>query len=59
MRQIVFPRRGQAVCVQQPGDERPLAPDEISGSTCTSVISPGTELGMQFDAADDFPHHPG
>ncbi|MFW5750335.1 MAG: dehydrogenase [Planctomycetota bacterium] len=59
MHQIVFPERGRAVCVERPTDASPLSPDELAGPTCASVISPGTELGMQFDAADGFPHHPG
>ena len=55
---IVMPASGRAELQAVAGDG-PLADDEIAGATLASVISPGTELGMQFLAAEGFPHRPG
>ncbi len=59
VRQVVFPRRRVAELRTVPADPAPLEPDEVSGGSLASVISAGTELGMQYDAADGFPHRPG
>jgi len=56
-RQIVFPARRAAELRQV--EALPPALGEVAGTTVTSVLSAGTEIGMQFDAPDGFPHEPG
>lgn len=63
--QVVFTERGRAELVEvspscsssaaaaRPGER------EVAGRTLTSVVSTGTELGMQYLAESGFPHYPG
>jgi threonine dehydrogenase-like Zn-dependent dehydrogenase len=57
--QVVFPKKEQAVLQQTPFDTTPLRDDEAAGPVLSSIISTGTELGMQYHAPDGFPHYPG
>lgn len=57
--QIAFTEPEQAVLKKVPFDDSILRDDEVAGPTLSSVISTGTELGMQYRAEDGFPHWPG
>jgi len=57
MRQVVFTECERAELLSVPAGAP--GPDEVAGRTLTSVISAGTELGMQYTATDGFPHEPG
>ncbi len=57
MRQIVFPAPERAELLERPA-AAPGARD-VAGPTLASVVSAGTELGMQYRAATGHPHEPG
>lgn len=58
VQQIIFPAREQAE-LSKTRPARTVGPSEVAGRTLTSVLSTGTELGMQYCAEDGFPHEPG
>jgi threonine dehydrogenase-like Zn-dependent dehydrogenase len=57
--QIGITEPEHAVLKKVPFDNSALREDEVAGPTLSSVISTGTELGLQYHAADGFPHWPG
>ncbi len=57
--QIAVTEPEHVVLKKVPFDNSPLKDDEVAGPTLSSVISTGTELGMQYHAAEGFPHWPG
>ncbi len=57
MQQIMFSKHQQAELTEVTAPV--LSPVCVAGRTLTSVISAGTELGMQYLADDGFPHWPG
>jgi threonine dehydrogenase-like Zn-dependent dehydrogenase len=59
IRQIVFPSQAKASLVTRDVPVRALADNDVAGATISSVISAGTELGMQYLSDRDFPHEPG
>lgn len=56
--QVVFPAYEQAELREVPPSPTP-GPRDVTGRTLASVLSTGTELGMQYCVDDGFPHEPG
>lgn len=59
MKQIVFTAPEKAELLDIVPDQRPLAADEVAGSTLFTLISPGTELATYTGLGGQFPLHPG
>ncbi|NBC10614.1 MAG: hypothetical protein GVY24_02630 [Planctomycetes bacterium] len=58
MRVIRFDGPRQAALVDEPRDDTPLAPEEVTARTLVSLISPGTEINSQY-LGETFPAYPG
>jgi threonine dehydrogenase-like Zn-dependent dehydrogenase len=59
MRQIIFPSPAKAELVEIDLPAFTASDDSVAGPTVSSVVSAGTELGMQYLSDRDFPHRPG